>query len=189
MRIEARRGVMGLGLLAVFTTLFTTVSSARATVTVSLELPAAPPVVSEWFDVQIVADLPNPILGWGLDFEIALPEIATKTDVQIGDSWLPVATSDGDGLAGVAFPGPIAGTRVVLATVTLEALAEGMSELVIGDDHPSDLTEGFALDPTGFESVDYIPSSITIVPEPTSMGSLGVLIAMVWRRRRRILHC
>ncbi|GJM25167.1 MAG: hypothetical protein DHS20C16_15820 [Phycisphaerae bacterium] len=180
MMIESRRCAVGLCLLA---TLFIA-STARATVTVSLELPSVAPVVGETFDVQVVADLPNPILGWGLDFGILSPAIATLTNVQIGDSWLPIATSDGDGLGGVAFPGPISGAGVVLATVTLEATAEGTSDLLIGDDHLIDLTEGFALAPDGFAAVDYVSSSITIVPEPTSLGSLCVLIGLALRRRR-----
>lgn len=156
-------------------------SSARATAIVSLELPVDPPVVGELFDVRIVADLPNPVLGWGLDFTIVENSIAELTNLDIAGSWVPAVAADGDGLAGVAFPNPVQGLGVVLATITLEALAEGTTDLLLSDDHPVDLTEGIVLDPSGFESVVYLPSSLLIVPEPTSLGlacilSIGVIV-------------
>ncbi len=158
-------------------------SIAKATVTVTLDIPSEA-VVGEMFEVQIVADLTNPVLGWGLDFESDAPSVAAITNVEVGADWLPVATSDGDGLAGAAFPSPIQGSQILLATLTLEALTEGEIQLSVSDDHPVDLTEGFALDPNGFDTVNYEPMTLTVVPEPVTSAVLGIAgIATVARRR------
>ncbi len=161
-------------------------TKAQATATVFLELPASPPIVGELFDVQIVANLPNAVLGWGLDFEIAMSDVAATTGVEIGGSWLSIATADGDGLGGVAFPDPVSDQHVVLATISLEALAEGTTELILSDNHLTDLTEGFALEPDGFESVEYVSSNLTVIPEPSVISLLAGLtfIAGVCRERR-----
>ena len=181
MRISLNLPVLCLCLIASIATS----STARATVSVSLELPANSPAVGESFDIRIVADLSEAILGWGLDFDVALLAIAVVTDVQIADPWLAASTTDGDELAGVAFPSSISGSHILLATLTLEALAEGSTDLFIGDDHPTDLTEGFALDPSGFDAVEYTPDVLTIVPEPASIGTLGALLVIAaWRHRR-----
>ncbi len=180
MTIDSRRLMMGLCLLVPLVS----APIAHATVIVSLEIPSSPPVVGESFDVQIVADIPDAVLGWGLDFGVAMPGVATVTGVQITDPWLSATAADGDELAGVAFPNSVTGSHVLLATVTLEALAEGSTDLFVSDDYPADLTEGFALDPNGFASVEYRPAVVSIVPEPASIGTLGTLAVLAYLRRR-----
>ncbi len=158
---------------------------AKATATVSLALPSQSPVVGELFEIQIVADLSDAVVGWGLDFSIADDLVATVTQVEIDSAWIAVATVDGDGLAGVAFPDSISGTEVILATITLEALAEGTTQLWLSDENPADVSEGFALDPTGFDSVVYKPASLTVVPEPATLTVLGWAVLVLLRRHRR----
>lgn len=135
--------------------------------------------------VDIVADIPEtePVLGWGLDLAADDPSIADWTLISIGPLWDAVATPDGDGLGGLAFPDSVWGSNVLLATVEFTGFALGMTPLNLSDNYPDDLTEGFALDPTGFAQVTYLPGTITVVPEPAALSllALGGLLAL--RRR------
>ncbi len=50
---------------------------------------------------------------------------------------------------------------------------------------PADLTEGFALDPTGFAEVTFEPGEVTVVPTPGAvvLGVMGLgLVGWVKRR-------
>lgn len=160
--------------------------SLAATVDVYL-VPSNPVItVGQTVTIQIVADISDPVLGWGLDLDSLSPAIADKTGNQsIGSAWQPVNSIDGDNLAGVV-PIPligISGTGILLASVDFIGLSVGIAPLDLKDDYPNDLSEGFALDPTGFAMVTYNDGSITVVPEPAAIAliALGGLASL--RRR------
>jgi hypothetical protein len=136
--------------------------------------------------VDIYADISDPVLGWGLDLDAGNPAVADKTgNLSIGGAWNPAAANDGDDLAGlVPFPPVgISGNGILLASVEFQGLSLGLTTLELGDDYPNDLSEGFALDPTGFADVTYTNGSIRVVPEPAALGLL-VLGGLVALRRR-----
>jgi len=137
--------------------------------------------VGQPFDMQLRADIGDPVLGWGLDVTFDGDIIGQALAPTIGPLWASVHTPDGDGLAGLKFPPSISGNDILLATLHFVAIAPGQTDLVIGVT-AGDLTEGFALDPTGFASLHFEPASVTVVPEPAS----GLLLAgcVMWLRRR-----
>ena len=151
-------------------------SSARASlVTVRFEPSSQTVNLGDTFNVQIVADISSPVVGWGLDFAIASPPILSETAAPvIGAAWVPAPAPDGDGLASLAFPNSVSGTGVLLATLTLHANAIGATDLLLSVT-PGDLTEGFALDPTGFAELTIQPGHANVVPEPSTIGLLALI--------------
>jgi len=132
--------------------------------------------------VNVVADIPadSPVLGWGLDLDIVNPAIAALVGVSIPAPWTQVF-GDPDGIGGLAFPTGITGNDVVLATLTLQGLAVGTTEIHLSATE-GDLTEGFALDPTGFGTFVAPCGVVIVTPEPASLVLLA-LAGLVVRRR------
>lgn len=147
--------------------------------------------VGDIFTVDIVADIPDPVLGWGLDvsFDTGVLDL---TGVAIDPLWFPGFAPDGDGLAGLAFPSPIFGSDIVLATLTFEAIAVGLSDLVASVT-PLDFTEGFPLAPPAlpgsFAPITFVDGSVNVVPEPGTFWLLGTSLVMflgyAWRKRKK----
>ena len=74
------------------------------------------------FSVAIVADIPQPLVGWGLDLTIQNPSVVSvHAAPSIGPLWVSAYAPDGDGLAALAFPSSVSGIGVVLATISLSA--------------------------------------------------------------------
>ncbi len=142
--------------------------------------------------VDLVADLPLPVLGWGLDvtFDTA---ILSLTNVAIGASWAPGIGLDGDGLAGLAFPFPISGNNITLARLTFNTLSVGTISLDASIT-PFDFTEGFPLLTGGFDTVSFTAGSIEVtqgntpaVPEPSTLLLMasGLAGLAAWRMKTK----
>jgi hypothetical protein len=136
---------------------------AWAQVAVRFEPPTQTVNLGEQFTVDIVGDITEPVVGWGLDLTISDEAIVSLVGSPvIGPAWVPAFTPDADDLAGIAFPDSVSGTGVLLATLTLSADAVGQVELTLSTT-PGDLTEGFPLEaPTQFAAVTFESGSATI---------------------------
>lgn len=145
----------------------------------------SPKVVNlgDTFTIDIVADMTSDIVGWGLDASLSNPAIAnfTGTDPVIGPMWDPAFAPDGDGLAGLAFPAGVSGNDILLATIELTALAVGVTDITLSIT-PGDLTEGFALYPTGFDEAVFTAGRIEVIPEPAALALLGLAVLALRRR-------
>jgi len=174
-------------ILAVLSAVGLCTAPALATIDVYLNPSNVTVYVGDLFTVDVLADIPEmePILGWGLDLTFDNPWVQQIGGPTVGPLWIPAAAPDGDGLAGVAFPPPgLWGDHVPLASITLQAVAMGTVNVGLDDDNPPDLTEGFALDPVGFAEVNYVPGTITIIPEPATLALLIAGSVALLRRRR-----
>ena len=162
---------------------------AHATVIAHVVAPASV-LVGSFFDVELRASLPDPTLGWGLDLTANPANVQRSGAPTIGSSWTAFAAPDGDGLAGVYLPPPqgqgITGSDVLLAVVHFQALTIGDTDFQLSDT-PTDLSEGFALDPQGYAPVQYqgARTTVTPVPEPATAALLfGGLASLAAARRR-----
>jgi len=160
-------------------------SSLSAQVTVRFDPPHEVVPTGTLFDVDLVADIAQPVVGWGLDLSITNPTIAALIGISAyGPSWTPAYAPDGDWLAGLAFPNSVAGNDVLLATLTFVAGDLGQTDL-LASYTLTDMTEGFPLDPTGFAQVTFQPGRITVTPEPATLLLVAPAAVMFARCRRR----
>ncbi|GMU21074.1 MAG: hypothetical protein AMXMBFR13_11680 [Phycisphaerae bacterium] len=156
------------------------VNGARAGVIVRFDPPAQTVQLHDVFTVDLVADLGEPVIGWGLDVQYDGLLLSAMGSPVIGSSWISASAADGDGLAALAFPSEISGTGVRLATLTLSADAQGLVEL-LASATPGDGSEGFPLFASGFADVTFMPGQVTVVPEPLT----GWWLAFGWLLIRR----
>lgn len=162
--------------------------SGAAQVTVRIEPPTKIINLNDVFTVDLVADIAEPVVGWGLDVTLDSPGIISfDASPSIDPTWLPVASPDGDGLSAIAFPSSVSGAGVVLATLTFSADALGETDL-LASYTVGDLTEGFPLDPSGFATTAFEMGHVTVIPEPGTLvfAALGWLAVM--RRTRRTVR-
>jgi len=140
--------------------------------------------VGETFEVEIFGDLSLPIVGFGLDAEHD-EALLLLSQTLVGPSWTPVASADGDDIAGLAILPGISG-NTLLATLTFEGLMPGLSDLTLSLTL-GDPTEGFALPTPGeFDDVDFgLPLEVRVIPEPASAALLVAGLAWLAHQRRR----
>lgn len=174
----------GLATSVVALALLCSVGSARADLIVRIDPPAQAVGLGSTFSVDIVADIVDPIVGWGLDLTFDSSLVSLVGTPTIGPDWFGAFAPDGDGLAAMAFPNSISGMNVLLATVTFSADAIGSTDLILGITQ-GDLTEGFALDPNGFAPVTFQPATVEIIPAPAAflLGAVGLGLVGGLRRR------
>jgi len=160
-------------------------------VTVSLEASNNAVFVGDIFTISILADIPDPVLGWGLDLSFDSGLVNQSMLPLVNATWMPGLTMDGDGLAGLAFPAPVSGADVLLASLTFEATSAGLATFSAGYT-PTDLTEGFPLAfalPGSFADVLFENTLVTInnvsVPEPGALFLFGTGLAFFGMTRRK----
>ena len=140
------------------------------------------------FQVSIYADFTLPagaagLLGFGLDLAYDHDLITLTAPPQLGPGFTGFTGPDGDALGGIA-ANALPGGTLLLAILSFHADAPGTSPLNLSVT-AGDLTEGFALDPTGFDSVEFVTAQVTIVPEPGTALLLGTSLATLALARRR----
>lgn len=167
---------------------------ALAAVVVSFTQPSSPVLVGEHFTVSLVADIADPVLGFGLDVSFD-PTVIRLASIVIADPpWTAFSDFDGDALAAITIT-PLEGSDIVLATLSFDAIGSGISGLSAGVT-PGDLLEGFPLAPPAspgdYAEVTFVDSRVTVVPTPGSwvLTGLGlILLGGRWRNRRRGPGC
>ena len=169
-----------LGILALSLAAWT--PAASATMLVWLD-PAAPTVaVGDTVTVDIKGTFDESVVTWGLDLTVGDPTYAAWINTAIGVDWDVTDTLDHDGLSGMRFATGVAGD-VLLATLTFEGLAEGVTTLTLSSGPEED--EGILLEMGGLATnVQFAPATLTVVPEPGSLALLGFgALAALLRKR------
>jgi len=179
-----RTARFALGLLLVST--FASDASALAVVTFSPQSQSVAQGAN--FQVAVYADFSVPagatgLIGFGLDLGYDASRITLTAPPQIGPGFTAFTGPDGDGFGGIAASTLGAGTWL-LATLGFHADTPGTSPLSVSVT-AGDLTEGFALDPTGFDGFQSVDGQVTVVPEPGSFALLGAALAALAFARRR----
>ncbi|MGD8454417.1 MAG: hypothetical protein PVJ57_21600 [Phycisphaerae bacterium] len=144
--------------------------------------PASPSVaVGDTVDVDIMASFSESVVGWGIDLALDEPGYADWIDTVIGSAWDPSDTLDHDGLAGLRLP-PGVGGDVLLATVTFAGIAPGTTTLTLSTGPEED--EGFLLEAGDWVTeAEFLPGTLTVVPEPTALTLLALAALTTLRRR------
>ncbi len=169
-----------------------------APVTVSFEPANSVVTVGQSIDINVVADIPDPVVAFGVDLSFT-NTLLTLTSTVFGPAWTPVPpppppASDGVGFGAVLTPtfppppppGGISGTDILLFTLTFQGQATGASLLELSAT-VGDPNEGFLLAGGGFAEVDFLPGTVNVAPIPLpASGALmiGGLVALFVHRRR-----
>lgn len=130
------------------------------------------------FGVSLLADIPDPIIGWGVTLSFD-PAVISLVGFTIGSQWFAAGSS----LGGLAFSAPVGGPDNGLADLTFIALAPGSTALRAYVD-PTNLTQGFALPDGSFAEVSFADAAVTVVPEPRAVTLFVFGLGLLWFRRR-----
>jgi hypothetical protein len=158
--------------------LFLSVDNSFASVLVSAT-PSNPAFsAGQTLSVDILATIPSPILGFGIDFNFDLAQLALNS-ITIGSSWFSAVGTEPNDIAGLAFPAPVAGANVLLATLSFTALTSGSTTFDLAYDS-TNLAEGFLLADGGFDTTNLRDESAVtgLVPEPSSLLLVGAGLAL-----------
>lgn len=158
-------------------------------------LPTAQTVtVGQSFDVTIVADVEDPILGFG--FELLYDEtLFALEDTQVGQAFLPTRMSAQGAFSALAYPSGAAGEELVLGSASLVALTTGVGN--IGIAIPANTAVwGFAETAVAaFATWEATPATVTVsppgggggeppIPEPTTALLIAAGFLTLARRVR-----
>ncbi len=107
----------------------------------------------------------EPIVGWGVDLDVSDPAAMSIVSISSPLGWVSVSeTSDGDGLAAIAFPASVAGNNIFIASITYQALKAGSFTVSVSVT-AGDSGEGFVLAAGGFSPATFaVPLSLTFDP-------------------------
>jgi hypothetical protein len=158
-------------------------------VVVSLSNGSPSYTAGQTFSVDLLADIPDPILAFGLDADFDTTQLLLDS-FTVGPSWFSATGTEANDYLGLAFPDPVSGNGTLLGTFSFTALVDGSSTITLAYDSEN-LSEGFLLLSGGFAEnnlPDEAPIS-TPVPEPqsASMVATGLFaaVAMTMYARRR----
>jgi hypothetical protein len=124
----------------------------------------------------LLADLPDPVLGFGVDVESG-SSLLSLTSFSVGPLWFPAPGPKTDDVYGIAFPSAISGTGVLLADVTFTAHGSGSSTLIAAYDSRN-LAEGFPLIAAGYDPSNLVDEAPQ-VPEPSVLALVGIGLCWV----------
>ncbi|MFH1108167.1 MAG: cohesin domain-containing protein [Planctomycetota bacterium] len=158
--------------------------AARGGLIVRFDTPERTVGLGDVFTIDILADVGDPLVGWGFDLSFDPSILSLVDSPAIGPRWIPASAPDGDGLAGLAFPDSVSGAGVRLASVTFSAVTLGETGLTMSTT-AGDLTEGFALDPTGFAQAVFESAHVFVVPEPATGLLCAIVLSIIGLRARR----
>lgn len=156
------------------------IASPAAAVTVRFEPGVTNVAAGQVFTIDLVADLDEPVLGFGLDVSFDATRIGLLAPPAIGGAWTPVFAPDGDGLAGLGPVAGVTGDAVLLATLSFQAIGLGTTPLTAGVT-ADDLAEGFPLVGGGFADVAFLAGQVEVrsIPEPAPALLLGLGLGML----------
>jgi hypothetical protein len=130
--------------------------------------PASPTVGPEGLvTVTLLGDIPDPVIGYGLDLNFD-PTALSLDGVTVASPWFSATAFDGSPLVGLAFPDPVSGSSLVLATARFRVISsqcEGTTTISVSA-KPDDLSEGFALATGGFADLASGSATVSLAAPP-----------------------
>lgn len=158
-----------------------------APITVTFEPQAAQLSVGAGIAIDVLADIPDPVLGFGLDLDFDAQRLAL-TDTLFGDLWTPLPAppapvSDGQGVGALLTPGfppplppgGVAGDGLLLFTLLFDAVAPGLADFSLSFT-PGDPSEGFVLASGGFAEVAFVAGAVDVRPAVIPVPGAALLM-------------
>lgn len=132
-------------------------------------------VKGQSFTEDITADVSAPILGFGFDYTFNTAQLSL-TNVVVGPIWFAAPPPEKNGIAGLAFPAPVSGSGVLLATMDFTALSSGTPGSISLFYNYGNLAEGFPLAAGGY-ATNNLPNVPEPAPLPLALLGIGSLLA------------